>query len=197
MTAASTCWSTRALTKSEASAPRKAQGDAHLTVSPFHAAAPASASLLRGGQFDGDLADLQQRSFWIIVDKPGSVFVEAAGRALRDLRLWRNGVDLMTLKSSMVSIEPKPGHALTRARLQGSVEPGLYLVTAYGGAALPWADGEAAQPFHIRIGPPELVVGGFAEGGLIGPFGAMRLRRRRQRPTYGLNCPIPNRQASA
>ena len=117
---------------------------------PFHAAAPASSSLLRGGQFDGDLTDLQQRSFWIIVDKPGSVFVEAAGRALRDLKLWRNGVDLAALSPSIVSIEPKPGHALTRARLEGSVEPGLYLATAYGGTALPWADGEAAQPFHIR-----------------------------------------------
>ena len=168
----------------------KAHGDARLTVSPFLAAAPASSSLLRGGQFDGGLADLQQRSFWIIVDKPGNVFVEAAGRALRDLRLWRNGADLVALNPSMVSIEPKPGHALTRARLQGSVEPGLYLVTAYGGAALPWADGETAQPFHIRVGAPELLVGGFAEG-VIGPFGAMRFEAPASATYLRLELPDP------
>lgn len=172
----------------------KAQGDAHLTVLPFHAAAPASSSLLRGGQFDGDLVDLQQRSFWIIVDKSGGVFVEAAGRALRDLRLWRNGVDLTALNPSMVSIEPRPGHALTRARLEGSVEPGLYLVTAYGGDAIPWADGDLAQPFHIRVGPPELLVGGFAEG-VIGPFGAMRFEA--PPPATYLRLELPDPRAAS
>ncbi|SDR59926.1 Protein of unknown function [Rhizobiales bacterium GAS113] len=151
----------------------RAQGSAHLTVQPFRAAAAANASLLRGGQFSGDLADLQQRSFWLIVDMSGRVFVEAAGRALHDLRLWRNGTDLAALNPSLVSIEPKPGHGLTRARLEGSVEPGLYLVTAYGGVSLPWADGESAQPFHIRAGAPDVMAGGFAEG-VIGPLGSTR-----------------------
>ena len=79
---------------------------------------------------------------------------------------------------------------MTRARIDAALEPGLYLVTAYGGAALPWADGDAAQPFHIRVGPPELLVGGFAEG-VIGPFGAMRFEAPASATYFRLELPEP------
>ena len=40
---------------------------------------------------DADLGDLQQRSFWIDVPDSGRIDVEAVGRSLHDLWLWRNG----------------------------------------------------------------------------------------------------------
>jgi hypothetical protein len=65
-----------------------AQGDTRLTVTPFAEAAPPA--ILRSGEtLSAELADTQQRAFWFVVDKQRPVRVEAAGRALRDLRLWR------------------------------------------------------------------------------------------------------------
>jgi hypothetical protein len=149
-----------------------AQGDARLLVQPFREADPASATLLRGGQVDASLGDLQQRSYWLIVGARGHISVEAVGRALADLRLWRDGRDLVDLTPALGTIEPKAGQALTRARLDGAVEPGLYLVTVYGGSQLPWADGDTTNPFHIRVGAPQSLAGSIADG-VIGPFGSV------------------------
>ena len=54
------------------------------------------------------------------------------------------------------SVEPKAGRPLTRLRLDGVAEPGLYLVTAYGGEALQWTDGDTAQPFYVQAGTADL-----------------------------------------
>ncbi len=148
-----------------------AQGDATLVVRPFRDAEAASAALLRGGTLDGELGDLEQRSYWVLVGEAGRISVEAVGRALADLRLWRNGRDLIDLMPALGAVEPKAGHPLTRARLDGAVVPGLYLVTAYGGLPLPWADGETINPFHVRAGPPQSLTAGLLEG-VIGPFGS-------------------------
>jgi uncharacterized protein len=150
-----------------------AAGEAKIIVEPFHNAAPASVDLLQGGQFSGELTDLQQRSYWTMVGSSGRVSVEAVGRALQDLRLWRAGVDLVALTPALASIETRPGRHMTRARIEGQVEPGLYLVTVYGGVALPWSDEDRAQPMHLRAGGVAQLLGGWAEGS-IGPFGSMR-----------------------
>jgi hypothetical protein len=148
-----------------------AAGDARLSVQPFRDTEPASAALLRGGEISAPLADFQQRSYWVIVGAAGRVSVEAVGRALADLRLWRDGRDLVDLSPVLAAVEPKAGHPLTRARIDGTVEPGLYLVTAYGGSPLPWADGDTATPSHFRVGPPQSLAAGIVDG-MIGPFGS-------------------------
>src|SRR5258708_34874252 len=101
--------------------------------------------------------------------------MEAAGGALQDLRIWSNGTDLVDAIAGRTTIEPKAGHPLTRARLETDVEPGLYLVTAYGGAPLVWTDGDTALPFHIHSGPAQDLVGGWHEG-VIGPLGSAYFR---------------------
>jgi uncharacterized protein len=147
-----------------------AQGDTRLTVTPFDEAAPPA--ILRSGEtLSAELADTQQRAFWFVVDKQRPVRVEAAGRALRDLRLWREGRDLVPTRSDTATIEPTPGHTLNRLLLTPELEPGTYLVTAYGGPSLPWADGAPATPFHLRLdGAPALAQGWLS--GVIGPFGS-------------------------
>ena len=154
---------------------KDAKGEAELTIAPFRPAAAASRDLLRGGEMAGDLADIQQRSFWVIVDKSQRLSVEAVGRAVQDLRAWRNGIELSELKPGIATIETRPGLPSTRLRLEGTVEAGLYLVTAYGGAPLPWTNGDAATPFVLRSGPLPVVAGGWTEG-TIGPFGSVRLQ---------------------
>ncbi|MGA2638503.1 hypothetical protein [Methylocella sp.] len=150
-----------------------ATGKAKLSVTPFRGVGAGPGDVLRGGEASGELGDLEQRSYWIIVNPGAAASVEATGRALRDLRLWRNGADRVDLKPDVAPLEPVAGHPMTRLRIDGAVEPGLYLVTAYGGAPAAWADGKAGNPFRIRVGPPQKLLGGWFEG-VIDAFGSAR-----------------------
>ena len=147
-----------------------AAGTVALEVRPFHDAAPAAALPLPGQPLAATLADGEQRAFWLAVPASGAVRIEAAGRSLADLRLWRDGRELTALQPAVTAIEPVPGHTLTDIRLTGQVEPGTYLAVAYGGHAASWTDGDPGQPFHLRAGVSDALVSGWA-GGQVGPFG--------------------------
>lgn len=142
-----------------------------LLAEPFRDAAPPRALPPPGEAFSAALQDREQRSFWLLVPPSGEVAIEAAGRALADLRLWRGGRELAALEPAFGTVEPQPGHPLSDLRLSGRVEPGTYLVTAYGGPALPWSDGADAMPFHLRAGASEALAEGWS-GGTVGPFGS-------------------------
>lgn len=163
----------RGVYKLRLSGAKIANGDATLSVTPFAPLGPADTGLLRAGETSGALADLQQRSFWLFVDSRKRLSVDAAGRSLRDLRAWRNGTDLVDIAPDAASVEPKAGRPLARLRLDGVAEPGLYLVIAYGGEALPWSDGDTAQPLYIQAGAPPFLSTGSAEA-VIGPSGILR-----------------------
>ena len=150
---------------------KKASGAAKLTVSAFREAAAEIPRL--GNGFEGGLSDLEQRSFALVVGKGGRVAIEATGRSLQDLRLWRDGSELADPIPEFSAAEPKPGQPLTRARLEGTVEPGVYVVTAYGGEKLAWTSGAKDEPFRIRPVEIKSLAAGVAEG-VIGPFGAER-----------------------
>jgi hypothetical protein len=149
-----------------------AQGETRLSVVPFRdRGPPAEAPPATAEELTNDLGDLQQRSFRMIVGAPGRVRIEAAGRSLRDLRLWRDGTDLAPIEADSSTIEPTRGHPLSDLLLDGTVEPGSYLITAYGGPALAWADGGTAQPLYLRIGSAPALADGWVRDH-IGPFGS-------------------------
>ena len=149
-----------------------ASGTVSLTVTPFHDAAPAVALPRPDHPLATTLKDGEQRAFWVLVP-PGAanVRIEAAGRSLGDLRLWRNGRELTALAPERLRVEPTPGHPLDDLRLAGGVEPGTYLAVAYGGPPATWTDGAADQPFHLRSGVSGSLAEGWA-GGTMGPFGS-------------------------
>lgn len=150
---------------------KDATGTVALTVTAFHDAAPARALPPPGQTLEATLRDGEQRAFWFAVPAAGdTVRIEAAGRSLADLRLWRNGRDLVDMDPATTSIEPRQGHGLTDLRLSGKLEPGTYLAVAYGGAPIPWTDNDAAQPFLLRAGASPALEAGWA-GGTMGPFG--------------------------
>lgn len=121
----------------------------------------------------GELGDLQQRSFWIDVDNSGRVAVEALGRALQDLRLWRDGEELADVRPDIATVEVKSGRPMNRIRLEGKVEPGRYLATAYGGESAVWVDNAPDKPFMIRKLGGQSVAAGLAEA-TLGAFGSLR-----------------------
>ena len=159
--------------KLRVSAAKGASGKAALSAQAFAEADATKPTLASGRIQSGELGDLQQRSYAFEVGAEGRVSLEAIGRALSDLRVWRNDGELVDLSFEQETVETKPGRAMTRLRLEGALEPGRYIVTAYGGEKLVWAQGETAQPFMLRLDEPATLAAGVAEG-VIGPFGAAR-----------------------
>jgi uncharacterized protein len=148
-----------------------ASGDTTLSLSPFTAAGPA---LLAPGYLPVamTLHDLQSRSFWLVVgDDPAPSRIEAAGRSLAALTVWRDGRDLVAVPQTTDTIVAETAaHPMTDIVLSGQLPPGTYLVTAYGGPKLAWADGVPDEPFYLRTGHSTgLLAGG--ESGKVGVFG--------------------------
>ena len=100
----------------------------------------------------GSLKDLQQQSFWLHLKKRRILRLEAIGRNLKDCRLWRDGVWLEDIKPNFSTYEPVNGQPMHYAEFYHDLNPGVYRLTFYGGAALAWADGPGAHPFSLRMG---------------------------------------------
>src|SRR6185436_5862655 len=102
------------------------------------------------------LEDLEQLSYWLEVPERREVRAEAAGRHLTDLRLWRDGSWLEGAEPECATVQPVTGQPLLRCRLAAVLDPGLYLLVAYGGPSQPWAEGSDAHPLWLRWGAPDL-----------------------------------------
>jgi hypothetical protein len=136
---------------------RRASGEAQLEVRPFvERHAPRAPLLVELKPVEEELADFEQASWWLDLQEPRAVWLEAAGRSLSDLRLWRDGTWLVDAEPEREVVQPVVGKPLLACRLAAELEPGLYLLTAYGGAPRPWASGDGGQPFHLRFGIPML-----------------------------------------
>jgi len=147
-----------------------ASGDTNLTATAFTEA--AGAQLAPGYQpVASVLRDMQFQAFWLVVtDAAATTRIEAAGRSLAALKLWRDGRDLVVLSEQTGSVAPTPAHPMTDIVLSGNLPPGTYLVTAYGGPKLPWADGAPDEPLYLRTGrSTDLLAGG--SSGQVGVFG--------------------------
>lgn len=152
-----------------------ASGEATLSVRPFtELHTPQPPLLVEHKLVSAGLGDLEQRSWWVSVEAARQVAFEAAGRHLADLRLWRDGIWLEASEPDREVIEPHPGQPLLACRLVARLEPGLYLLTAYGGPGQSWAEGGEGRPFHLRWGVPSLPEA-LRRRYEIGPFGVDRV----------------------
>lgn len=119
------------------------------------------------------LEDLQQRSYWLKIEKRRTVAIEAAGRNLADLRLWKDGNWLVEAEPSSDVITPTKGKPLGHRLLVADLNPGLYLLSAYGGPEQPWAESSTEHPFYLRMGIPKLG-GNERRRHITSPFGIDR-----------------------
>jgi len=150
----------------------QAAGEVSLGLQPFLEASTAQPPLLVEGQLlSATLQDFEQRSWWLQVDSARRVILEAAGRNLADLRLFRDGSWLVEATPARETIEPEPGRPLRTCRIVTRLEPGLYLLTSFGGADEPWPAGGKEHPLHLRFGIPSLGDTGRTRY-RVGPFGA-------------------------
>ena len=151
-----------------------ATGDVRLQTRPFtEVSAPQSPPLVEGKPLSSTLQDFEQRSWRLQIDKTRRVILEVAGRNLADLRLFRDGGWLVAAIPSRETIEPEPGRPLRACRIVTRLEPGLYVLTAFGGADEAWAAGGKEHPLHLRFGIPSLGEAGRTRY-RVGPFGADR-----------------------
>lgn len=104
-----------------------------------------------------DLGDVQQRSYWLEVQGREPVFLEAGGRYLEALHLWRDGVTLLDMNAERRTLEPQAGQPLTVLTFDNVLEPGWYRVTLYGGPEqTPWTQPGASRPLYLRLGVPRI-----------------------------------------
>ena len=117
-------------------------------------AAGGTAPVLADGQSDrGDMGDLQLRQYWVTVDPAHPwLRLEAWGRSLQDLAVWKDGSWDTGLRPQSSTRELEAGKPLTVLELNARPEPGTYLVTCAGGARAAWAKESGQQPFWITRG---------------------------------------------
>ncbi len=153
----------------------KARGRATLSVRASVETEPAPGPVLVEGKLlSAALDDHQQRSWWLRVGERRQVVLEAAGRALRDLRLWRDGSWLEPAWPRCAARQPVVGRPILDCQIAPTLEPGLYRLTAYGGALQAWSEGATSAPSMVlRWGIPRLPEAGRRRF-VVSPFGSDR-----------------------
>ena len=134
----------------------KGSGQAKLIAHAFRELHEHPPMLIEQRLERASLNDFEQRSYWLEIKEKRVVALEAAGRNLADLRLWRDGTWLVNVSPQLTTNQARADHPLLIARLTAELEPGLYLVTAYGGLGQPWTEASDDKPFFLRFGIPTL-----------------------------------------
>ena len=157
-------------------------GTAKLSVEPFRdgravagQASPPTPELVSTKLVEESLDDVRQLSYWLRLDRRTKVRLEAAGRNLSDLRLWRDGNWLEDVSPNCAAIEPTTGQPLLRCEITTTLPAGLFLLTAYGGPSQPWSIEAPEHPFFLRWGYPLLAETG-RQHYRISPFGEDRFQ---------------------
>lgn len=135
-----------------------------------------------------ELQDLEQRSYWLDIRERKPVFIEAAGRRLADLRLWKDGTWLVDVQPSNEQVMARPGQPLTLMRMAVELDPGLYRLTAYGGPGLTWTENAGDSPLHLRSGIPTLAEGARLSA-TASPFGVDRWLAPKNTTAFHLRLP--------
>jgi hypothetical protein len=137
----------------------KGDGDVNLKVLPFREVKPvndpADHPLLKELALEKvRLADLEQQSFWIELKERRVLNIEIQGRALAECRLWKDGVLWEDLQPTMTVYEPEAGKPMTHIEFHHDLNPGLYLLSCYGGPLQKWSEDKGETPLYLRWGVP-------------------------------------------
>ncbi|MBD3315354.1 MAG: hypothetical protein GF344_06175, partial [Chitinivibrionales bacterium] len=138
-----------------ANAAHKASAQARLTVVPF-TELNAPSYMVELKRYETNLKDLEQRSYWIHIPRDTVVFIEALGRNVGDIQLWRNGrwrvnISRLSIKSLERTDTPLKGY-----RVVQPLQSGYYLLTVYGGPPLDWTRTSDKHPAYISWGLEQL-----------------------------------------
>ena len=98
------------------------------------------------------LSDMQQSAFWFEVHSDTSIYIEAQGRYLEDMRLWRDGEWMVTTENHTFTFHPRPETPLKGITMYARVPKGTYMVGVYGGPGLDWAIDSFSNQLYLQWG---------------------------------------------
>ncbi|MFY0569794.1 hypothetical protein ACN28E_39025 [Archangium lansingense] len=101
------------------------------------------------------LAPRHQASFWLKIDKRQPVTLRVSGRTAGDVRLWRNGAWLEPVQVKDASTQPRAGQPQYEWWLETTLDPGSYLLTAYGTAPKRWTEGQEDNTLSVAYAFPK------------------------------------------
>jgi hypothetical protein len=136
---------------------RKATGTTIITATPFmfpDGFQPAYLVPLRENHLQ--MNDMQQIFFWFETLTDTTVYVEACGRNLDALVLWRDGEWLVETANKSFIARPKPETPLSGISLSARVPKGTYMVAAYGGKGISWSTNSSDHSLCIKAGFEDL-----------------------------------------
>lgn len=137
----------------------RGKGTVALSATPFTELNPSPVRLTPGSSVVTKLKAGQQASYWLSVGQRHVPNLRVSGRQAGDVRVWRNGEWLEPLDLHHVQFSPTPGQPLHEWWLDSMLEPGEYLVTAYGRDATvvtgSSVEDSLTVEYGFRPGPPE------------------------------------------
>jgi len=168
--------------------PRKAEGNVRLEVTkfaPFDSAGEGGkiggknkfGYLAPFGQVSTRLVDKEARGWWIFVPRDTLVYIEAMGRRLGNIAIFRGGERLIAQAGNEVGSsfdfvnKSFPGKPLFGLRVVRKLERGKYLIMAYGGNRDNYTAADSASPLYVQwmirpIEPGRPIVGKIGVSGV-------------------------------
>ncbi|HEX8704031.1 MAG TPA: hypothetical protein VF815_34685 [Myxococcaceae bacterium] len=122
---------------------RKGKGNVALSVTPYEELNPTPLRLEPRREVKQTLKPRQQASYWLRIDKRQPVTLRIAGRHAGDVRLWRTGEWLEPISARDTNPRPRPGMPIHEWWFEPLLEPGVYLLTAYGTNSTQWTQSDA------------------------------------------------------
>ena len=132
--------------------PRKGKGQLRVSAQPFAELNAAPQRLEPGEATEGTLPLGRQISYWIHLDKRGPVAVRVSGQTAGALHLWHSGEWLEDDLLRDSQVEPRAGQPIHEWWLEGTLEAGDYLLTAYGTAPAVWTEGAGSERLSVASG---------------------------------------------
>ncbi|MBN1879052.1 hypothetical protein JW823_02985 [bacterium] len=130
----------------------QADDSVRISAMPFTKVQQDSISLPGLEPLEVTLADREIRDYWFTLRETQPVYIDAAGRALADMRIHLNGTWLTGDEPERTVIESVTGHPMNRCRLLVTCPPGTHKVSVYGGSPAIWSSGRDTYPLFIRSG---------------------------------------------
>ncbi|HYI01062.1 hypothetical protein [Hyalangium sp.] len=120
----------------------KGKGNVTLSVTPYEELNATPLRLEPRREVKQSLKPRQQASYWLKIDKRQPVTLRIAGRHAGDVRLWRTGEWLEALTARNTSPRPRPGMPIHEWWFETTLEPGVYLLIAYGTGSTEWTQSQ-------------------------------------------------------
>lgn len=133
---------------------RKGKGNVTLTVAEYTELNPSPVKLEPRREVKQELRSQQQASFWLAIDKRQPVTIRVSGRYAGEVRLWKNGEWLEALEARDTSPRPRAGQPIYEWWYESVLEPGNYLLTAYGTGPRPWTESGDDPSLVVSYGFP-------------------------------------------